>query len=170
MLAKENYTKEHIEEIQKRYPKVSLGVFEMTMYAFGLLQRLVSSKLDFVFKGGTSLMLLLPEPRRVSTDIDILVKEGSELAPYIADVEHEFPLLRLTHQSLDRKNGVQIAHYSFACPPLYGVQANVLLDAYFGPTPYQRISRPLSTPFLLNDGLPSNVWTPTGDSLLGDKM
>jgi hypothetical protein len=38
MLAKESYTKEHIEEIQKRYPKVSLGVFGMTMYAFGLLQ------------------------------------------------------------------------------------------------------------------------------------
>jgi hypothetical protein len=170
MLSKENYTKEHIEELQKHYPKVSLGVFEMTMYAFGLLQRLVSSKLDFVFKGGTSLMLLLPEPQRVSTDIDILVKPGTDLGPYIADLEHEFPLLRVSHQAINSKNGVQIAHYSFACPPLYGTEANVLLDVYFGSNLYQTVASPLKNRFLLNDGLPSSVWTPSIDSLLGDKL
>jgi hypothetical protein len=170
MLSKENFSKEHIEELHQRYPKVSLGVFEMTLYAFGLLQQLCLCKLPFVFKGGTSLMLLLPEPKRVSTDIDILVKAGTKMDPFLSAIQHEYPLLRLSHASSDVRNGVQIAHYSFACPPLYGTQANVLLDVYFGENHYQIVQKPLMNSFLINEGVPSLVSLPSIDSLLGDKM
>jgi hypothetical protein len=170
MLSKANYAKNHIEELHAHYPKIDRGVFEMTMYAFGLLDHLTQSKLDFVFKGGTSLMLLLKKPKRVSTDIDILVKPGTDLGPVISDIEHEFPLLRLSHHSSDTKNGVRIDHYSFSCPPLYGDSANVLLDVYFGENHYESVKRPLTNLFLINDGRPSDVTLPCIDSLLGDKM
>lgn len=170
MLSKINFSPTHMEELQRRYLKVSLGVFEMTMYAFGLLERLAQSKLDFVFKGGTSLMLLLPEPRRVSTDIDILVKPGTRLDDRIKDIQHQFPLLRVSRESDDSKNGVRIAHYAFSCPPLYGRRATVLLDVYFGSNPYRLTHRFLANSLLINEGLPLEIQLPTVDSLLGDKL
>ena len=39
----------------------------------GLLEALARTELPFVFKGGTSLMLLLDSPKRLSVDIDIVV-------------------------------------------------------------------------------------------------
>lgn len=171
MLSKRNYTKEHIEDLHSRYPKVNQNVFEMTLYAFGLLQRLALSKLDFIFKGGTSLMLLLPTPKRVSTDIDILVKEGTEIGPIIGDIEHEIPLIKMVGHSSNTQNGIRVDHYSFACPPLYEKSSIVLLDVYFGDSHHcETIRKPLTNDFLINDGLPSEVILPTVDSLLGDKM
>lgn len=56
MLSKENYGAEHIRALSQRWRGVTPSVFEMTMYAFGLLEALRRSGLDFVFKGGTSLL------------------------------------------------------------------------------------------------------------------
>lgn len=44
------------------------------IYALHLLENLVTSGLEFVFKGGTSLVLLLDEDNRFSIDIDIVCK------------------------------------------------------------------------------------------------
>jgi predicted nucleotidyltransferase component of viral defense system len=46
--------------------------------ALGLLEKLAESKLDFVFKGGTSLILLVEKPERFSIDIDINTTESKE--------------------------------------------------------------------------------------------
>jgi hypothetical protein len=81
MLSKSNFSRRHIDELHRRYPKVTESVFEMSMYAFGLLELLADSRLDLIFKGGTSLMLLLKEPKRISTDIDILVPPHTDMAP-----------------------------------------------------------------------------------------
>ena len=54
---------------------------EKCVHAFYLLERLAKKGFPFVFKGGTSLMLLLPEPKRFSVDIDIIMdfpKEENE--------------------------------------------------------------------------------------------
>jgi predicted nucleotidyltransferase component of viral defense system len=42
------------------------------VYALHLLERLKANGLNFVFKGGTSLLLLLKEGNRFSIDIDII--------------------------------------------------------------------------------------------------
>ena len=44
------------------------------IHALHLLEKLIEKELDFVFKGGTALILLLEEPIRFSIDIDILMK------------------------------------------------------------------------------------------------
>jgi len=43
---------------------------EKTIHAFALLGYLVQIKENFVFKGGTSLLLHVPEIKRLSIDID----------------------------------------------------------------------------------------------------
>ncbi len=47
---------------------------ENMIYALHLLEQLKLSGLDFIFKGGTSLILMLEEPQRFSVDIDIIVR------------------------------------------------------------------------------------------------
>ena len=56
MITKENYSEEHIRAIQassRRDP----GLIERSLYAMGLLEALRLSGMDFIFKGGSCLML-----------------------------------------------------------------------------------------------------------------
>lgn len=48
-------------------------IYEKVVYAFYLLEKISNLNFDFVFKGGTSLMLLLNTFNRFSVDIDILM-------------------------------------------------------------------------------------------------
>ena len=90
MITKENYSEEHIRELQKK-SKSDPGLIERTLYAFGLLEALEKVGLNFIFKGGTCLLLLLPEPKRFSTDIDIVVEPGTEIETYISEASKIFP-------------------------------------------------------------------------------
>ncbi len=73
MISKKSFEKEQMEKTISIYPYLDKGKLETTIFAFGLLDELVKSGLPFIFKGGTSLLLLLKAPRRISTDIDIIV-------------------------------------------------------------------------------------------------
>jgi hypothetical protein len=50
------------------------GRLEVAILAFELLGRLVTAGLEFVFKGGTSVLLHVPSLRRLSVDIDIVTE------------------------------------------------------------------------------------------------
>ncbi len=62
-----------------------------TLFAFGLLEALRIVGMDFVFKGGTS--LLLPHPKRLSTDIDIVVEPNSNVDEFIEKASQIFPFI-----------------------------------------------------------------------------
>ena len=81
MLSKENFTEQHIRELQKMNRRDPI-LLERTVYAFGLLEALARVKMPFIFKGGTCLMLLLEHPMRLSTDIDIVVEPGTDVDEY----------------------------------------------------------------------------------------
>ena len=72
MILKESFLEEWIRSIQKKYRSDPI-LTEKVILALTLLEQLVTCGLDFVFKGGTSLILLLGKPRRLSIDIDIIV-------------------------------------------------------------------------------------------------
>ena len=72
MLLRENYTAEHILRLRNE-TGADPSILERTIFAFGLLEAIRSVNMPFIFKGGTALMVLLDEPRRLSTDIDIIV-------------------------------------------------------------------------------------------------
>lgn len=90
MLLKENFNEEHIRKLQidsRRDPIL----LERAVYAFGLLEALVKTGLPFIFKGGTCLMLLMEHPKRLSTDIDIIVEPGTNLDEYLGYASKIFP-------------------------------------------------------------------------------
>ncbi len=66
------YDLDYIRELQARY-KTDPGLLERVLYAFGLLEALVKVGMKFTFKGGTSLMLLLDHPIRLSVTIYPLI-------------------------------------------------------------------------------------------------
>ena len=93
MLSKENFTEQHIRELQKMNRRDPI-LLERTVYAFGLLEALVRVKMPFIFKGGTCLMLLLEHPMRLSTDIDIVVEPGTDVDEYIRMASKIFPFVK----------------------------------------------------------------------------
>lgn len=57
MILSENYSVQHIRELQAT-SKGDPILIERTLFAFGLLEALRKVGMDFIFKGGTSLLLL----------------------------------------------------------------------------------------------------------------
>ncbi len=102
MIIKENFSEEHIREIQNENRRDPL-LIERTLFAFGLLEALVKVGLPFTFKGGTSLMLLLPRPMRLSTDIDIMVDPGTDIDGYIEKAKAIFPFIDGGEQELTKR-------------------------------------------------------------------
>lgn len=58
MLKRENFTEEHIRNLQQSSRRDPV-LLERAVYAFGLLEALARVELPFIFKGGTCLMLLM---------------------------------------------------------------------------------------------------------------
>ena len=89
-----------LEEAMAKYDSIAAlwnefdpGLIERALYAFGLLEAIKSVGMPFCFKGGTSLMLILDKPARLSTDIDILVEPGTDVDGYIEKASQIFPFL-----------------------------------------------------------------------------
>lgn len=92
MLLRENYTAEYISKLREE-TGADPSVLERTVFAFGLLEAISAVNLPFIFKGGTSLLVMLDEPRRLSTDIDIIVERGTDIDGYIERAGRIFPFV-----------------------------------------------------------------------------
>lgn len=64
MITRDNFSEDHVRKLQEKNHRDPL-LIERTIFAFGLLEALVKVGLPFIFKGGTSLMLLLPKAYEV---------------------------------------------------------------------------------------------------------
>ena len=78
MIQPHTYTTEWLEARVKEYEANSYDLAEKMTYAFTLLEQLRMKGLDFIFKGGTSLVLMLDHFHRFSKDIDILMPSKPE--------------------------------------------------------------------------------------------
>jgi predicted nucleotidyltransferase component of viral defense system len=90
---------------------------ESMIYTLYLLEQLQLTGLDFIFKGGTSLILLLEKPKRFSVDIDIIISpkiSREELEKYLSKIVESSAFTRM---KLDEKRsyngGLPKAHYQF---------------------------------------------------------
>ena len=76
MVMAESFTCKHIQGIRSSYA-VDSAILERSIFTLALLEALASVGMPFIFKGGTSLLLLLEQTKRLSTDIDIIVEPGT---------------------------------------------------------------------------------------------
>ena len=69
--------------------------------------------MPFIFKGGTSLLVMLDEPRRLSTDIDIIVGRDTDVNGYIEKAGKIFPFVSVDEQKRKGLNDMEKRHFRF---------------------------------------------------------
>ncbi|MBR1709697.1 MAG: nucleotidyl transferase AbiEii/AbiGii toxin family protein, partial [Clostridia bacterium] len=153
MFTSENYTADHIREVRER-TKADPSIIERTIFAFGLLESISNVGLPFIFKGGTSLIILLEDPHRLSTDIDILVEPGTDIDDYIQRAGVIFPFKRVEENNRKKENNIEKRHFRFYFDsPRSGEEIRVLLDVVFEENPYHNVvEREINSSLLLSEG------------------
>lgn len=171
MLLRENYTAEHIRTLRNQ-TSADPSILERTVFAFGLLEAITKVRMPFIFKGGTSLLLLLEEPRRLSTDIDVIVEPGTNIDAFIAQAGLIFPFVNVEEHIRKGANRIEKRHFRFCFrSPRNGKDIHVLLDVVFESNPYQKIVElPIRSDLLLRDGDDLPVKVPDKNCILGDKL
>ena len=80
MISVESHTKEWIMGIrEKSHIPADPILIEKMILALTLLENLRTGGLKFIFKGGTSLLLVIGAPTRFSIDLDILIEKDHDL-------------------------------------------------------------------------------------------
>lgn len=171
MIKPESFSIEYIKQLADKR-KVDIALLERSIYAFGLLEALIKVGLPFIFKGGTSLMLLLDKPRRLSTDIDIMVSPGVFVEEYILKTATIFPFKDFKKQNRKGRNGIEKAHYKFIYDsPVNQKEFYILLDIIYEKNNYARLEEKfIKNEILLTESPYLKVTLPTADCILGDKL
>lgn len=171
MICKDNFSLEHIKALEKETGS-QLAIIERTMFAFGLLEAISQTGLQFIFKGGSCLMLLLNEPKRFSTDIDIIVPPGTDINDYINKAGHIFPFFHQEEQLRHKQNNIEKRHFKFLyISPITDSPVTVLLDVLFEENLYSSTTnKNLGNKLLLTEGSNVEVTIPGINCILGDKL
>jgi hypothetical protein len=127
-----------------------------------------------VFKGGTALMLHLGSSRRLSIDVDIVCKPGTDIGDYLERYAAEYGFTGVKEFSRQSRTMVPKTHASYqylvSYPSGY-TSGEILLDVLYEDISYNKVlSLPIQSPLLKTDGEPVMVQIPSLDDLLGDKL
>ena len=171
MIDKTVYEIEYIRNLHEKYSS-DPGLIERALYAFGLLEAIKSVGMPFCFKGGTSLLLILDKPARLSTDIDIIVAPGTDVDSYIDKASKIFPFIRKEEDVRKGKNNIVKRHFRFTYfSPVRKTEFYILLDIVFAPLPYAKtVEKEIKNDLLLTTGDNLKVEIPTPECILGDKL
>lgn len=171
--------------LQQKYVEKIVGkdenkqsIYEKYVYSMSLLEQLDSllANKRYVFKGGTSLLLLFKTSSRFSIDVDICMDEDEYDN---RDLEQLFkdrirPPFISVERDVDRNHGgknIKAAHYLFSYASKYSSdESYILLDVVFQNSVIDGQPIPIDNPLLIQNGNPGNVNTILVDDLLGDKL
>lgn len=176
MINSKSFTKAWITSFKKQtaHKGIDEGILEKMIYALHLLEHLQINHLDFVFKGGTSLILLLNQGNRFSIDIDIICNADQTSIEAVLDKVIETS--NFTSHSLNEnrsyKPGVPKAHYAFDYESVFDdkYSGKILLDILLEDSLYPaHTQKPVQAKWITttNETL---VTVPTIDAITGDKL
>lgn len=174
MITDKSLTADWYREINERYGNLDRNLFDKVTHAFYLLEMLAESKLPFIFKGGTSLLLILQEVKRFSIDIDIIVPEEISfdvLEEVLKDVVDKSIFTRFEEQKR-HVSAIPKAHFKlFYASPFDQSEVYVLLDILFEKNPYSHLDTlAIVCPFVYTVSPNVNVQVPGIADILGDKL
>lgn len=153
MLLRDNYTATYISKLREE-TGADPSILERTVFAFGLLEAIRSVGMPFIFKGGTSLLVMLDKPKRLSTDIDIIVSRDTNVDEYIEKAGKIFPFISVEEQKRKGLNDIEKRHFRFHfLSPRTGKEFNILLDVVYENNPYLNlVEYPIRSRLLLCEG------------------
>ena len=185
MIKVESLSSEWVTEKRKKFVK-DPAIMESMIHALYLLERLKFTGLDFIFKGGTSLVLLLDQPKRFSVDIDIIVNPSikkDKLEDYLSNIVKQSEFIRMElDERRSYKAGIPKAHYKFIFNSsvstknkkgdvISNPEREILLDIVFAENHYPTlVNRPIQTEWLMQEGESLVVKIPDINSIIGDKL
>ncbi|MFT7148954.1 MAG: putative nucleotidyltransferase component of viral defense system, partial [Nonlabens sp.] len=166
MISKDSLHIDWITKVSSANRKADKILVEKVIRALMLLEGLVKQNLDFVFKGGTALMLILDSPKRLSIDIDIIIeKEPKNLDEIFKALLEEQGFTRFEPQERKTSTSIHKAHYKFFYEPSHKTQAteeSILLDILFEKVGYTKINQvPVNSKFILSKRVPIKVRVPS---------
>ncbi|UCC40322.1 MAG: nucleotidyl transferase AbiEii/AbiGii toxin family protein [Candidatus Aminicenantes bacterium] len=162
------------EYIRKKSQEIGSDpiLVERAIFAFDLLSLLIKSKIPLIFKGGTSLMLLVPELRRLSIDVDIVTEaENTTLKSAFNTLISESHFKRWDEDKRSTNKEVPKRHFKFYYDsPIAGSELYILLDILQSVPIFPSIvKKPILHPvFKVEKEI--EVLVPSINSMTGDKI
>ncbi len=150
-------------------------IVEKVIRALILLESLRIENLEFIFKGGTALMLMIQEPRRFSIDIDILIEnKDQDLKRILNIIIEKTVFVKWEEHKRKTVSEIEKRHFKLFYEPLMKMRGDlnyILLDVVYETNPYVNVQQTDISLFLLTEeSTPIQVTTPTLEAILGDKL
>ena len=172
MIDRKTFTKEHLLYLLGKY-KTDPQLLERAVFALGLVEALSIVSKDFCFKGGSSLMILTANPRRLSTDIDIIVDPEFDVEKFVKEAAKIYPFVSYEESVRKTNKSISKKHYRFNYNSILreGKETQILLDVLFEKIPYNSVVKtPIKNEMLITTNEVNYVNTPNVEALLGDKL
>lgn len=175
MVAVNSHTIEWITDLRNRLGKrIDPKLIEKVIYALTFLEQLKMNELDFVFKGGTALLLATETPKRFSIDIDIITEEPEDKIKEVLNKISQLNMFIRWEDDSNRKHksDAPIGHFKmFYKSVIDGNEEPILLDLLYSPNPYPETKEYLiEHHWLATTGKGTMVILPTFEAILGDKL
>jgi hypothetical protein len=145
-------------------------LIEKMIMALSLVEGLKLAGLDFIFKGGTSLLLLFGSPYRFSIDVDIVLPDPSKLDECFQTVLKQEIFSRIEENK--RSGELPKQHFKFFFQSvIQEKESYLLLDILFEKNSYPKLLPiDVQSSLVLVDGPATKVVCPSKECLLGDKL
>jgi hypothetical protein len=165
----ENYDSERVKELVNTRKISSVANLEKAIFALEYVAQLQDMGLDFVFKGGSAVQILLGDQwNRLSVDADICTDSSeSELSSVVESIKKRFNGAGFSYAERDSDLETKFASYRVSTPSITDISRTILLDVQMIKPRYFLQSTQLESFFYDSDML---VQTPTISSILGDKL
>jgi hypothetical protein len=176
MITPECYKRDWFEKLRQLpgYSKIDYVVMEKFILALALTEKLKIEGLEFIFKGGTALCLLLGAAKRFSIDVDITTEaENEEVRQTIEAIcsGNKFSRYEFDERRSFR-NKIPKAHYKlFYISEIDQRENYILLDVLYEKNSYPAImQKEIKNSFVSCDEAAIYIAIPTIESMAGDKL
>ncbi|MBB4803973.1 hypothetical protein HNP37_004053 [Flavobacterium nitrogenifigens] len=175
MINQETHTIDWILNLKNKLGKrVDPKLIEKVIWALTLLEQLQLKGLNFIFKGGTALLLATEKPKRFSIDIDIITEHSEkEIIDILQKIVEEKIFLSWEDDN-DRKHtpDAPIGHFkTYYKSVVDGNIEPILLDLLYTSNPYPEVREfPIKHTWLLISEKETIITMPSFDAILGDKL
>jgi hypothetical protein len=171
MITSQSRTKEWVMGIRSTsHVATDPILIEKMILALTLLENLKTGGLEYVFKGGTSMLMVLGEPRRFSIDLDIVMETDYGLDEALQSVLQQGVFHR--YEEDERHSQIPKQHYKFFFnSSIERKESSILLDILFDKSPYPVYQMvPIQSDLIITEGKIVEVKCPTPECLFGDKL